>query len=315
MENAGAAKRTAGSDAGVRCRKCGVKLAGGASFCGNCGAPVAKTKPINATADLNLMVAIASLGWVLLMWFWLAEPLSAVGVDPVASLRTTLRYSGSWAIIMLPFMALLACVAYLSWKAGGRARMPTLEHNRATPSAVILCLAGLTWLGVTLLLRSEPGSELSPWMFWLAFSLLLAVAWLGTIAPAVYQTWKAPRIMKMPRLLAYLVPIPTAVILTFVVIPGDASRNARFELSEEALTRYVEEFNETGEESMSTVQMVGLYQVGPPDRRHGCIRVTTNADMDYYAGFAYFLDGPLPTEPNEKFDHFRDNWWRFEVHH
>lgn len=261
------------------------------------------------------MVAVVTLAWVLLMLFWLAEPLSAVGVDPVASLRTTLRYSGLWAIVMLPFMALFAFVAYLSWKAGGRARMPTLEHNRAAPSAGILGLAGLVWLGVTLLLRSEPASELSPWLFWLAFSVLLTGAWLATIVPAVHQIWKAPRIMQMARLLAYLVPVPAAVILMFVVIPGDASRNARFELSEDALTRFVEEFDQTGEESMSTVQMIGLYQVGPPDRRHGCVRVTTNGEMDYYAGFAYCPEGPLPTQPNEKFDHFRGSWWKFEVHH
>jgi len=314
MENAGAVERTGGSDAGARCPKCGVLLATGASFCGSCGASIVDGGSTRASADLNLIVAIVTLAWVMLMLFWLAEPLSAVGVDPVASLRTTLRYSGLWTLLMLPFISLLALAACLSWKAGGRARMPTLEHNQATPSAVILGLAGLTWLGVTLMLRSEPGSELSPWMFWLAFSLMLAGAWLATIAPAVHQTWKAPRIMKMARLLAYLVPIPAAVILMFVVIPGDASRNARFELSEEALTRYVEKFERTGGTSIDTLQMVGLYNLGKPGRRGSCVTLTTNSDLDYYAGFAYCRGTP-PEKPNVHFDHIKERWWKFEVHH
>jgi hypothetical protein len=58
----------------------------------------------------------------------------------------------------------------------------------------------------------------------------------------------------------------------------------RFELSEDASSRRVEEFEQTDGESMSGMEMVGLYLVGTPDRRHGCVRVTTNWEMDFYTG-------------------------------
>jgi hypothetical protein len=59
---------------------------------------------------------------------------------------------------------------------------------------------------------------------------------------------------------------------------------------------------------------VGLYRVGVPDRRDGCVRITTNSDMDYYAGLAH-CDGSPSEKPNADHDHIEGPWWKFQVWH
>jgi hypothetical protein len=312
MDNAGAIERDGGATPRVPCANCGFPIASGASFCGSCGVSIAEIKLTNETADLNLLVAVATLAWVLWMLFWLAEPLAAVAVDPVASLRTTLWYSGLWTGLMLPFIALLSLAAYLNWRAGGRVRMPTLRHNQAAPGALVIFLAVLIWLFVSLLLRSEPGSEFSAGIAWLLFTGLLAVLCVAIVGPEAYKNWKALRIPRIMRMLGYLIPFPAAVAFLFVM--ADAPLRIRFDLSQDELTRYVDEFERTDGASMPAVQMVGLYNLGVPGRRGDCVTLTTNSDLDYYAGFAY-CTGPPPAKPNVHFHHFKDRWLKFEVYH
>jgi hypothetical protein len=182
------------------------------------------------------------------------------------------------------------------------------------PGPVVIVVVALAWGFVYLLLRSEPGSEFTPGILWLLFTASLALLWLATTVWQAQQTWKSPGLRKTARMVGYMIPFPAAVIVLFAVIPGDLPLKTRFGLSEEALTRHVVEFERTGGESSAAIQMVGLYHVGSPGRRDGCVTVTTNSDLDYYAGFAY-CTGPVPTEPNVDFNHIKGRWWKFEVYH
>jgi hypothetical protein len=265
-------------------------------------------------ADANFVAVTVVLAWVVSTLFFIAQPFPAVAVDPVASLRVTLLYTGLWAGLTLPVIALLSIAALLIRRGGGRLRL-TQPNNQAKPGAFVLWLGALVWLWISLLIRSEPSLEFTPGVLWLLFTALLVLAWLGVVASSAREMRSRLSIGTATKVIGHLLAIPVALLLLFVIIPGDAPRRIRFEMSEDSLTAYVNEFEETGDKSMSTIQMVGLYQVGPPDRRHGCVRITTNGEMDHYAGFAYCPGGPLPTKPNEEFDHFQGDWWRFQVWH
>ncbi len=266
-------------------------------------------------ADANFVAVIVTLAWLLFMLFEVAQPFSAVAVDPVASLQSTVWYTGFWTALAAPFIGLLALAASMSWRAHGRLRLPQPKRDAEVPTPLVLTLVGLVWVGVSLVVGSEPGPGFTLGLAWLLFTGLLGIGWLASTVREACVTFKQPRVRSLARALSYAIPVPLAAVFLYFAVPSEAALEARFELSQDALTRYVEEFERTGEESMPTVQMVGLYQVGPPDRRHGCIRVTTNGEMDYYAGFAYCPEGPLPTKPNEEFDHFQGDWWRFQVRH
>jgi hypothetical protein len=270
--------------------------------------------PTTETADLNLMVAAIALAWLLLMLFWMAYPFKAIAVDPGASIRATLRYTGLWAGLLLPFIALLTFATFLSWRAGGRVRMLTLRHNEVMPAAPIIAVVAVAWLSVSVWLLSEPGSDFTLGLLWLVFSGMLALVWLVATVVAIQKSWKAPKLKTVARTLAYLVPFPAALILSIVLWRSDAPFETRFELSEGALTHHVDEFARTNGASMPPIQAVGLYRVGVPDRRDGCVRITTNSDMDYYAGLAH-CDGSPPEKPNADYDHIDGRWWRFQVWH
>jgi uncharacterized protein (DUF983 family) len=306
---------TTGLNRGTNCPRCGRGLHGSATFCGHCGAELAKAQSINTTADMNFVALAVTLVWSLYMLFWVSHPFTTIAVDPIASLHSTVLYTGFWTALAAPFIAVLLLAALMSWRAGGRLRFPQFRRDEGVPSPPIVGLVTIVWVGVSLVVGSEPGPGFTLGLPWLLFTGLVGLAWLVCTVRDASVTWKQPGIPNAASTLGYAIQVPIAVIFLYSAGGREAALEARFELSEDALTRYVQEFNLKGEESMSTVQMVGLYQIGPPDRRHGCVRVTTNAVMDYYAGFAYCPDGPLPTKPNEKFDHFLDNWWRFEVHH
>lgn len=266
-------------------------------------------------ADADFVAVIVTLAWLLFMLFEVAQPFSAVAVDPVASLESTVRYAGFWTALAAPFIGLLALSGAASWRSRGRFRLPQLQRDTQIPSPLVITLAGLIWVAVSLVVWSEPGPGFTLGLPWLLYTGLLGFGWLACTVREALATWREPRILNAARILAYATPVPLGAIFLYAAVASGVALEMRFELSEDALTRYVEEFDETGEESMPTVQMVGLYQVGPPDRRHGCIRVATNGEMDYYAGFAYCPEGPSPTRPNEEFHPFQGDWWRFEVHH
>jgi hypothetical protein len=291
----------------------GHGLPGSATFCGHCGAELAKAKSINTAADMDFVALAVALVWLLYMLFSVVHPFTAIVVDPIASLRSTALYTGFWTALAAPFIAALLLAALMSWRARGRLRFPQFRGDEAVPSPLIVALITIVWVGVSLVVGSEPGPGFTLGLPWLLFTGLLGFAWLVCTVREASVTWNKSGIPNAARTVGYAIQMPIAAIFLYFAVPSEAALEARFELSEGALTRYVEEFNLKGEESMSIIQMVGLYQIGPPDRRHGCIRVTTNDEMDYYAGFAYCPEGPLPTKSNEKFDHFRDNWWRFEV--
>ena len=306
-------RRNSGLDQGTNCQRCGRSLPGNATFCGHCGMEVAKAKSINPTTDMNLVAAALALAWLLYTLFWVARPFPAIAVDPIASLRSTVLYTGFWTSLAAPLIALLSFVAFISWRARGRPRLTQFQRDEEVPSPLTITLVAIVWMFVSLAVGSEPGPGLTLGLPWRLFTGALGLVWLVCSVREVRVTWKQPGIRNAARTLAYAVPIPLAAM--FVYLSSDAVLESRFELSENALTRYVEEFERTGDVPMPSVQMVGLYLVGPPDQRHGCVRVTTNGEMDYYAGFAHCPEGPLPTKPNEKFEHFRGDWWRFEVHH
>jgi hypothetical protein len=272
-------------------------------------------KPTNPTADLNLAALVVTLAWLAYVLFQIAHPFTAIAVDPGASLRSTASYSGLWTALAAPFIAALVLAALMTWRTGGRFRITQLHRAAHVPSLWVLALVLLVWVAASLVVASEPGPGFTLGLPWLLFTGLLGIGWFVCTTHLASATLKEPRSRDVAMTLVYAVLLPLAAIPVYRAFDTGAAVETRFQMSEGALARYVEEFELTGEDSMPTVQMVGLYQVSPPDRRHGCIRVTTNSEMDYYSGFAYCPAGPLPTGPNEEFHHFRGNWWRFAVHH
>jgi hypothetical protein len=257
---------------------------------------------------MNLVALAITLAWLLYTLYFVGHPFPGIAVDPMTSLRLTAMYTGVWTIMAAPLIALLSFAFFARWRSRRR-----LKHDQELPSPLTMILVAIAWIFVSLAIFSEPGPGLILGLPWLLFSVGLGLVWLVCSVMAARATFKRPALKNVVMTLAYALPIPMAAIC--LAMYSGAVLETRFEVSEGALSQHVEEFERTDGESMSGTEMVGLYLVGTPDRRHGCVRVTTNWEMDYYAGFAYCPDGPLPTPPNEEFDHFRDDWWRFEVHH
>lgn len=265
------------------------------------------------TADANLVAVVVTLAWLLYTLFWVGHPFTGIAVDPIASLRFTLLYTGLWTGMAAPFIALLSFAFIVRWRLRGRPQRRQSQRDKEVPSALVTALVAIVWVFVSLAMFSEPGPGLTLGLPWLLFSGALGLVWLVCTVLVARVACRQPAIENIVRTLAYALPVPVAAVC--LALSSGAALETRFELSEDALTRHVEEFERTGGESMPSMQMVGLYLVGTPDRRHGCIRVTTNSEMDYYAGIAYCPEGPLPTKPNEEFDHFQGDWWKFQVWH
>ena len=282
--------------------------------CADAGARAVHPEPAGGTEDVTLGVAAATLGWVILTLLWAAEPLSGLAVDPLGSVTATAKHVSFFLGLTTPLIALLALLVYRSWKAGSQLRIPLPGSARTALGPGIVALVAVAWGVVSLLLRSEPGYDLMSGILWLAFTGCLAVAWLSILVPNAYRSWKASGIKKAPAMVSYLLPLPLAAVALFIVIPGRAPLEVRFELSEAALTRYVEQYESTGGESASVTQFVGLYSVGEPYRRDGCLILPTQGGLDYLAGFAY-CTGSLPDKPNVDMDHIKGRWWTYEIYH
>lgn len=278
------------------------------------GESVAQPTPASGTRDATPGVTAVTLGWLLLTLVWSTAPMSGLAIDPWASVRVTAMHVAFLLGVATPIIALLVLVTYVSAKASRRARstQPRPAHETVAPGVVTLI--ALAWLIVSLLLRSEPGLEFTTGMLWLAFTVALGLAWVGILVPDAYRAWRGSGLTKTAMMVDYLFPVPLAAIALFVIIPGQAPLNARFEHSEAALTRYAEEFERTGGESVSVGQFVGLYNVGTPYRRDGCLILPTQAGLDYLAGFAY-CTGSLPDKPNVDMTHIKGLWWTYEINH
>ena len=261
--------------------------------------------------DVTFGVAAVTLGWLVLTLLLAAEPFVGLAVDPPGSVYASAMHFGFFLGVSLPMIALLALAAYFGWKARGR---DPLGPTRIKARAGLVSLVALAWLVVSLLLRSEPGFDFLAGILWLLFTGGLAVAWFSILIQDSYRFWKAHGLTKALTVLDYLIPLPLAAVALFAVIPGRAPLEARFNLSEAALTRYVEEYERTGGESASVVQFVGLYSVGEPYRRDGCLILPTQGGLDYLAGFAY-CTGSLPDKPNVDMDHIKGRWWTYEINH
>jgi hypothetical protein len=144
-----------------------------------------------------------------------------------------------------------------------------------------------------------------PSLLWLGFTGCLAVVWLGALVPNAYRTWKAHGLRKAATTLTYLVPLPLAAVALFVVIPSNATFNVRFELSEAALTRYVQQYDGTGHVDR---EFVGLYKVAAY-RRDGCVILQTNVGFGSIAGLAYCTG----SFPEAELDHIKGRWWRYQL--
>ena len=314
MDNSEAIGGESRANAGAHCPGCGLELISGARFCSRCGARVHHPTSASGTADVTLLVVGATLGWLFLTLLFAAQPLSGV-VDGVwASVRASAMHVGFLLGLMTPLIVLLALVVYRSWKAGGRVRFSQPRLTRKTPGSGVVVLVALTWLLVSLLLRSEPGSDFTAGILWLILTGCLALAWLGILVPNAYRTWKACGFTKAATVVSYLIPLPLAAMVLFVVIPGQAPLKTRFELSEAALSRYIDQFEGTGGESSSGSQFVGLYKVVWAYRRDGCVILRTHDGLDYEAGIAY-CTGRLPTKPSIDLNHLKGRWWIYANHH
>ncbi len=126
-------------------------------------------------ADANFVAVIVTLAWLLFMLFEVAQPFSAVAVDPVASLQSTVWYTGFWTALAAPFIGLLALAASMSWRAHGRLRLPQPKRDAEVPTPLVLTLVGLVWVGVSLVVGSEPGPGFTLGLAWLLFTGLLGI--------------------------------------------------------------------------------------------------------------------------------------------
>jgi len=283
--------------------------------CGaDAGARAVHPESADGAEDVTFGAAAVTLVWLILTLLWAAEPLSGLAVDPLGSVTATAKHVGFFLGLTTPLIALLGLVVYRRWKAGGQLRIPLPGSAHAALGPGVVAPVTLAWGVVSLLLRSEPGYDLISGILWLAFTGCLAVAWLGILAPNAYRSWKASGIKKAPAIVSCLLPLPLAAIALFIVIPSRAPLEVRFELSEAALTRFVERYESTGGESASLTQFVGLYSVGEPYRRDGCLILPTQGGLDYLAGFAY-CTGSLPDKPNVDIDHIKGRWWTYEIYH
>jgi hypothetical protein len=180
-------------------------------------------------------------------------------------------------------------------------------------SGTIVAVVTQTWLYLALLAASEPGSNFALGMLLLFVGLGLALTWLVVLVPTAYRTWRASSGARA-RIVGYLLPIPLAVMLLVVLMALDIPLKTRFELSEGAMSDFVERYESADGQYFSGSEWVGLFKIDSVYRRDGCLVLQTHSFIDYETGFAY-CTGSLPSSPTVHLDHLKGPWWRYENIH
>ena len=192
-----------------------------------------------------------------------------------------------------------------------------MSSTEATPepnvSATIVAAVTQTWLYLALLAASEPGGNFGLWILLLFVGLGLALTWLVVLVPTAYRAWRTSSGARA-KIIGYLLPIPLAVTLLVVLMALDIPLMTRFELSEGALSDFVERYESADSQSFSGSEWVGLFKIDRVYRRDGCLVLHTYSYIDYETGFAY-CTGSLPSSPTVHMDHLKGPWWIYENIH
>ncbi len=217
---------------------------------------------------------------------------------------------------LLPWIVPVAVLALVNWQRSRQLASPT-EACGATPAPPIVVLVVLTWIFVSLLSFSEPGGDFPTWVLWWIFTIGLGLSWLGLLVPAAYKAFRARSLARLPSAAAYLLILPLAAIVLFVLVSHHTPLKARFQLSEPALSDLVRKYQSANTKELfggaGESHWIGLYSVRTVYRRDGCVMVQTTTDMDFEAGLA-FCTGSRPEGPNLDMDHIDGLWWRYARH-
>ena len=187
---------------------------------------------------------------------------------------------------------------------------PTHEPN---VSGTIVAAVTQTWLYLALLAASEPGGNYALWIPLLFVGLGLALTWLVVLVPTAYRAWRASSGARA-KIIGYLFPIPLAVTLLVVLMALDIPLMTRFELSEGALSDFVERYESADSQYFSGSEWVGLFKIDSVYQRDACLVLQTYSFIDYETGFAY-CTGSLPSSPTVHMDHLKGPWWVYENIH
>ncbi len=187
----------------------------------------------------------------------------------------------------------------------------TEATNEPTVSGTIVAGVTQTWLYLALLTASEPGGNVLLVMLILFVGVGLALTWLVVLVPIAYRAWRASSEARV-RIVGYLLPIPLAVTLLVVLIALNIPLMTRFELSEGALSDFVERYESTDGRYFSGSEWVGLFRIDGVYRRDGCLVLHTYGYIDYETGLAY-CTGSLPSSPTVHMDHLKGPWWIYDT--
>jgi MFS family permease len=272
------------------CRQCDKMIVADASFCGFCGTrnPGAPHNSLGGAAAI-----LITLAWLPIMAFFFSNPMG----DEASRLLFL------YALGMLSPIIFLLVVALLLVRSAGNTTM----------GSGVAGLIAVTWLVASMILSSRPSTAFVAQIDWIIYTLGLLAAWLVVLIPAAYRSWRLFRRAALPKIAAYLLPVPLAIVAFLALVSFDLAEDTRLQLTEKALKGHIKQFESTGISRES--RLVGLVRVEKTYREEGCVmlRLGQSSFLGVWNenGIAYCPDGQPPDARSLYLSHEYRDWWTY----